>query len=105
MRVFLLALLATFVFSVGAIVALSAAQRTAATAYTTDGARTNPGYSWRRLVKKDQVKAGARAATGVRVDPASMQQDEVAEACETSGALKWLFVDFSDAADEAGCNA
>ena len=105
MRVFLIAICATIVIAFVSLFALNVAQRSAATAYTTEGARTNPAWGWRRLVKKDQAKAGARAASGTRVDPASMQQDDVADACESAGALKWLFVDFGDAGDEAGCNA
>ena len=72
MRVFLIALLATVVIAVISIFALNTAQRTTATAYTTEGARTNPAWSWRRLIKKDQAKAGMKANTGAKVDPASM---------------------------------
>ena len=107
MRVFLIALLATVVIAVVSIFALNTAQRTTATAYTTDGARTNPAWSWRRLVRKDLAKAGLKANTGGKVDPASMQREEEVPgyACEQYTALQWLFVDFSDSADEHGCNA
>jgi hypothetical protein len=107
MRVFLIALLATIVLAVGSIFALNVAQRTTATAYTTEGARTNPAWSWRRLIKKDQAKAGMKANTGAKVDPASMQGDDEAPgaACEQNSALKWMLVDFSDSADDQGCNA
>jgi len=112
MRVFLFALLATIVVSVGSIFALNTAQRTTGAAYTTDGARTDPAWNWRRIVKKplDVSKAGAAANTGARVDPASMRRDDdestsAAEACEQAGALKWLFVDFGDQGDETSCHA
>ena len=39
MRVFLIAVLATVILTVGSIFALNTAQRTAAAAYTTEGAR------------------------------------------------------------------
>jgi len=106
MRVFLIALLATIVIAVGSIFALNTAQRTTATAYTTEGARINPAWNWRRLIKQDLAKAGMKAAPGAKVDPASMQGDEApGAACEQYSALKWMFVDFSDSADDQGCNA
>ena len=107
MRVFLIALLATVVIAVVSLFALNTAQRTTATAYTTDGARTNPAWSWRRMIKKDLAKAGMKANTGGKVDPASMQgeDEQPGAACEQYGALKWMFVDFSDSADDQGCNA
>ena len=112
MRVFLIAVLATVILTVGSIFALNTAQRTAAAAYTTEGARINPAWSWRRLVKRsvDQGKVGQVVNTGARVDPASVRGENddptgTSDACDQASALKWMFVDFSDSADEAGCNA
>jgi len=112
MRVFLIALLATVILAVGSLFALNTAQRTTATAYTTEGARTNPAWSWRRMIRKsaDQGKVGQVVNTSARVDPAGMRREDdestgAGDACEQAGALKWMFVDFSDSADEAGCNA
>jgi len=113
MRVFLIALFVTVILAFGSIFALNTAQRTSATAYTTDGVRTNPAWTWRRIIRTsaDLGKAGQAANSGTRVDPASMrqEQDEAPGAvCEQFGALKWLFVDFGDSNDSgdlAGCNA
>ena len=56
MRVFLIAVLATVILAVGSIFALNTAQRTAAAAYTTEGARINPAW---------------RTASGDRAQPAA----------------------------------
>jgi hypothetical protein len=106
MRVFLISLAVSVVVAFGAIFALNVAQKPTAFAYTTEGARTNPAWSWRRYIKKDMAKAGMKATSGAKVDPASMSGDDApGAACETYTALQWLFVDFSDSADDQGCNA
>src|SRR5436190_22498034 len=98
MRVFLIALLATVVIAVGSIFALNTAQRTTATAYTTEGARINPAWSWRRMVQRsvNQGKVGQVVNTGARVDPTDMRREDdestgARDACEQAGALKWMF--------------
>lgn len=107
MRVFLISLAVSVVVAFGSIFALNVAQKPTAFAYTTEGARTNPAWSWRQFIRKDQAKAGAKVTSGgAKVDPAGMQGDEAPGAvCDQYGALKWLFVDFSDSADDQGCNA
>ena len=101
MRAFLAAILAVIVLGVGAVLVLGIAQRSAATAYSTDGARINPKWGWRQMVSK--VKGPVKLATGAGVNPGAMASQADDDACE-GGALRWLFVDFGDdAADESAC--
>lgn len=110
MRVFLAAVLATIILAFGALFALNTAQRTAAVAYSTEGARINPTWSWRRVLRKDHAKAGQKVNVASAVNPGAMRMDhagDAEDACEQAGALSLLFVDFSDSAtgDEgAECN-
>jgi hypothetical protein len=92
MRVFLYALLATFVIGAGSVVALSTAQKLSGTAYTTEGARIKQSWSTKRMMKREGPTGG-----GMTVGAG----DTGAESCDTSSAWRWITVDFSDAsADE-----
>ena len=104
MRVFLAAVLAAIVLGIGAVLVLGLAQRTAAVAYSTDGARINPKWGWRQIVSK--VKGPVKVATGAGLNPAVMASDHAeGDSCSDNTALRWLFVDFGEAdADESGCN-
>jgi hypothetical protein len=109
MRVFLAAVLAAVILAFVALLALNTTQRTAAAAFTTEGARINPTWSWRRVMRRtvNQAAVGQRMSPGSAVNPSGMQVEEAAEhACEQAGALSWLFVDFGENAtgDEgSGC--
>ncbi len=113
MRVFLAAVLAAIILAFGALFALNTAQRTSAAAYSTEGARINPAWSWRQVLRRsvNQAAVGQKMAPGARVSPSSMAIEggnESADACEQASALRWLFVDFGDSAtgDEgADCNS
>ena len=99
MRVFLAAVLSAVVLAFIALLALNTTQRTAAAAYTTEGARINPTWSWRNVIRRkvDQTAVGQRMSPGAGVNPSGMQVEESAEhACEQAGALSWLFVDFGE---------
>jgi hypothetical protein len=99
MRVFLAAVLAAIILGAGALFALNATQRTAAKAYTTEGARINPAWSWRRLLKRDQAKVGQKmTAAGAAIRPGTMSAGIGGDECDVSGALQWLFVDFGTSA-------
>ena len=100
MRAFLVACLAVIVIGVGSIVALSSFQRSAAAAYSTDGARINPKWSWRNLVRRS-VPSVSQSMNVASLQGATGEQDECAQAT----ALAWLFVDFGSSPNEApGCN-
>ena len=99
MRVFLAAVLSAVVLAFIALLALNTTQRSAAAAYTTEGARINPTWSWRRVMRRtvDQAAIGQRMAPGARISPSGMQVEESAEdVCEQASALSWLFVDFGE---------
>jgi hypothetical protein len=92
MRVFLYALLATFIIGAGSVVALSSAQRLSGSTYTTEGARIKQSWSTKRMMAKQGPQGGAMTAGA---------GDTGAESCDTSSAWRWITVDFSDgAADE-----
>jgi hypothetical protein len=92
MRVFLYALLATFIIGAGSVVALSGAQRLSGSAYTTEGARIKQSWSTKRMMAKQGPQGGSMTAGA---------GDTGAESCDTSSAWRWITVDFSDgAADE-----
>jgi len=109
MRVFLAGVLAAIVLAFVALLALNTTQRTAAASYTTEGARINPTWSWRRVIRRtvDQAAVGQRMTPGARISPSGMRVEDAAEhACEQASALGWLFVDFGENAtgDEgSGC--
>jgi hypothetical protein len=92
MRVFLYALLATFIIGAGSVVALSTAQKLSGTAYTTEGARIKQSWSTRRMMKKEGPSGGSTTVGA---------GDTGAESCDTSSAWRTILVDFSDGtADE-----
>ena len=109
MRVFLAAVLSAVVLAFIALLALNTTQRSAAAAYTTEGARINPTWSWRRVMRRtvDQTAVGQRMSPGSAVNPSGMQIEHSGEdTCEQATALSWLFVDFGENAtgDEgSGC--
>lgn len=96
MRVFLASCLAIILIAVSAIFVLNTAQRTAAAAYSTDGARIDPRWTLRRVMKHEAPKTG------------NMQVSMIGQGddgdCQNASALAWLSVDFGDAAnDNPGC--
>jgi hypothetical protein len=92
MRVFLIALLATFVLGAGSVVALNTAQKLTGAAYTTEGARIKQSWSTRRMLAK-------QGPTGGDMRPG--QGDTGAESCDVASTWRWILVDFSSSADEA----
>jgi len=66
MRAFLLACLAIIAIGAGGYFSLNAVQQPSGAAYTTDGARIDPSWSWRNAP---------------------------AQPCETRSAWQWFFVD------------
>jgi hypothetical protein len=107
MRVFLAAVLTAFILAFVALLALNTTQRTAAAAYTTEGARINLAWSWRTVLRRstNQAAVGQRMSPGSGVNPAQMQLDPDASpdyTCQQTSALQWLFVDFTETATGDG---
>ena len=90
MRVFLIACLAIVVVGVGAFLTLNSVQRPAGTAYTTDGARINPKWSWRQVV-------GRPKAAPQTVAMALPTAGALGEDC-TASAWSFILADFSSTA-------
>src|SRR5262249_6027129 len=77
-----------------------AVQRPAGAAFSTEGVRINPSWSWRQMFRSTVSSApGSRASSG---------QTEAAmahvgpEGCEETNAYRWIFVDFGENESEAG---
>jgi hypothetical protein len=102
MRVFLASVLAAVVLAAAGLIVLNLTQRSAAVAYSTDGARINPKWGWRTLVTS--IKGAKPVVTGGLNTTAMNVAGVEGDACETAGALHWLFVDFGDVShDESTC--
>ena len=100
MRAFLVACLAVIVIGVGGLITLNSFQRSAASAYSTDGARINQKWSWRNLIRRS-VPSVSQSMNVASLLGTMAEQDECAQAT----ALAWLFVDFSNSPNEApGCS-
>src|ERR1700686_4973337 len=100
MRAFLIACLAVIFLGMGGLITLNSFQRSAASAYSTDGARINQKWSWRNLIRRS-VPSVCRSRKMPSLQGTMAEQDECAQAT----ALAWLFVDFSNSPNEApGCS-
>lgn len=92
MRVFLIALLATFVIGAGSVVALNTAQKLSGAAYTTEGARIKQSWSTRRMLAKQGPQGGSMGQHA--------GQGDTAESCDVATTWRWILVDFSETGDE-----
>jgi len=95
MRAFIVACLAVVVIGAGAFFGVNAMQQSTGAAYTTDGARINPKWSWRAVFPKGKPVA----STTSQMTPG--EPSELAESCEVRMAWQWVFVDFGDPKGEA----
>lgn len=97
MRAFLASCLAIIILAVGALVILNTVQRTAAAAYSTDGARINPRWTLRRVMTHETPAAGQA------LRPGQMAVTGESGECEAASAFAWLAVDFGSGNDNPGC--
>src|SRR5215813_12216258 len=88
MRAFLAACLAIIILAVGGYFAANAMQRLSGVAYTTEGARINPSWSWRRLFAKKAPDG--RDGMSVPAAHAAMEDE-----CDVGTTWHWILVDFS----------
>jgi hypothetical protein len=89
MRVFLAACLAIVLLAVGGYFAANAMQRLSGVAYTTEGARINPSWSWRRIF----AKAAPSGRDGMSVPAAHAG---MVDECDVGTTWRWILVDFSN---------
>lgn len=88
MRAFLMACLAIIVFSAGGYFSLDSMQVSAGAAYTTDGARINPEWSWRAVFRSSADSPAIGAAMNIPEAPSELVED-----CTVRTASQWIFVD------------
>lgn len=90
MRAFLAACLAIVVIGAGGYFSLNAMQKPTGVAYTTDGTRINPRWTWRSVFRRAGTSGSAtKTALNISAAPA-----EMAEECDVRTASQWIFVDF-----------
>jgi hypothetical protein len=90
MRAFLVACLAIVVFGAGGYFSVNTMQKSTGVAYTTDGARINPKWTWRSVFRRTSA-SGPVTKTGMNIPEAP---SELAEECDVRTASQWIFVDF-----------
>jgi hypothetical protein len=90
MRAFLTACLAIVVIGAGGYFFLNAMQKPSGIAYTTDGARISPKWSWRSVFRRTNAR-GPATKTAMNIPEAP---SDMAEECDVRTASQWIFVDF-----------
>ena len=96
MRAFLAACGAIVILAIVGYFGVNSVQRLSGVAYTTEGARITPSWSWRRLFSRTGAVPAANA--GITVPTASAS---LAEECDVVTTWRWILVDFGSAAKEA----
>ena len=104
MRAFLAAFAAAIILAACGVLALGAIQKPAGVAFSTDGARIDPHWSWRQHFRRSwrnpppatviPQSPEERAAARARLGP---------EGCEEPNAYRWIFVDFGEANENDAC--
>jgi len=99
MRSFLIACAAMIVLAVGGVLALGPAQRPTGIAFSTDGVRINPSWSYRKVVRRKPPRPGTEAMS--KEEMMSARHDIEVECEDPSG---YLFVDFGIAVEDDPCS-
>jgi hypothetical protein len=89
MRAFLLACFAIIAVGAGGYFFLDSMQESTGVAFTTDGARINPKWTWRAIFSS--ADAGGPAVKSTMNIPQAPR--ELTEDCSTRTASQWIFVD------------
>src|ERR1700687_3603072 len=104
MRAFLAACIAAIILAACGVFALGAVQKASGTAFSTEGVRIDPSWSWRQMFR--------RSANNPPVPGAQSGQDVSAamahvgpQGCEETSAYRWLFVDFGESSESDACAA
>ena len=101
MRAFLVACAATIILAACGVLALGAIQKPTGVAFSTEGVRIDPSWSWRQMFRRSASNPTApRAQSGQ--DGAAMTQVG-AQGCEETSAYRWIFVDFGEASENDAC--
>ncbi len=101
MRAFLAACVAAIILAACGVLALGAIQKPAGVAFSTDGARIDPGWSWRQMFRRS---AGNQPAPRAQSGPDSAAVAHLGpQGCEQTSAYRWIFVDFGEANENDAC--
>jgi hypothetical protein len=101
MRAFLAACVATIVLAACGVLALGAVQKSSGTAFSTEGARIDPNWSWRQMFRRSASNPPApRAQSGQ--DSAAMTHLGP-EGCAETSAYQWIFFDFGESSESDAC--
>jgi hypothetical protein len=104
LRAFLAACAVAIILAAGGVLALGALQKPSGVAFSTDGARIDPHWSWRHHFSRSW-----RNPPPATVRPQSSEEMSAARAqlgpqeCEDPSA--YLFVDFGEAEEDDACSA
>ena len=103
MRAFLAACIAAIILAACGVFALGAVQRASGAAFSTEGVRIDPSWSWRQMFRRSASNPPApRAQSGQ--DSAAMTHVG-AQGCEETSAYRWIFVDFGESSESDACAA
>jgi hypothetical protein len=101
MRAFLVACAAAIILAACGVLALGAVQKASGAAFSTEGVRIDPSWSWRQMFRRSAGNPSApRAQSG---------QDSTAMAhlgpqgCEETSAYQRIFVDFGESSENNAC--
>ncbi len=102
MRAFLAACVAAIILAACGVLALGAIQKPAGVAFSTDGARIDPGWSWRQMFRRSaRNPAAAQPQSGQDMSAAMAHLGP--QGCEETSAYRWIFVDFGEAGENDAC--
>ena|ERR1700688_3648329 len=104
MRAFLAACIAAIILAACGVFALGAVQKASGTAFSTEGVRIDPSWSWRQMFRRSASNPSVqRAQSGQDMSAAVAQLGP--QGCEDTGAFRWLFVDFGESSESDACAA
>jgi hypothetical protein len=91
MRAFLVACLAIVIVGTGGYYGLNTIQQPTGVAYSTDGARISPHWTWRSVLHRQTKAPATRTAMNIPDAPESL-----ADECDVRTTWQWIFVDFGN---------
>jgi hypothetical protein len=94
MRAFLAACVVTIILAACAVLALGAMQKPSGIAFSTDGVRIDPSWSWRQAFGGSASNPQDKSAAAPHPGP---------ENCEKISAYRWPFVDLGEAKENDAC--
>ena len=104
MRAFLAACIAAIILAACGVFALGAVQKASGTAFSTEGVRIDPSWSWRQMFRRSENNPPApRAQSGQDMNAAVAHLGP--QGCEETSAYRRIFVDFGESGESDACAA